>query len=305
MKKTIVFIGSILAILFAVDLIGGFIFNKYKQTHPLKGDYEGAHYILYQCHDDLVVFGSSVALNSLDTKTLGDSLQLSAYNGASNGQALYYYLSMMQSLLTHHTPQYIVLGCAPDVMHVGGVGERYNFLAPFYHDGFESIDRGLERQDEYSRWLMQSNLYRYNTIWFRILLYNFIQPNEKGECGFIAKPIPPMFPELQETNSDEITTEEGISEMEAMMRTCKEKGIRMILYFPPRFVINSKHKESTSLQLMKRLCKKYDVTFFDDCEDVYFLKHAELFYDNIHLNKDGAKIYTQRMIERLRKIQEK
>ena len=86
MKKLVIWLLSVLLIVVAVDLLFGLGARYYLRTHSLKGDYRSADYLIKDSVDELVVLGSSVALNSINTKVISDSLGISAFNGGSNGQ---------------------------------------------------------------------------------------------------------------------------------------------------------------------------------------------------------------------------
>jgi hypothetical protein len=302
MKRLAIYLLSIVFAIFVVDYAVGFFFNRYTQTHNLKGDYDNLRHILYDGNEQLVVFGSSVALNSINTKTLSDSMGFECYNAASNGQTLYYHLVTLKSMLQHTTPKVILLGFKIHDLTTEGIGERYNFLAPYYKMGFSAIDEGFD-SDKYQRIFMKSNLYRYNTIWWRILLYQFITPNEVGECGFIAKPIPSTFPDLK----DEIIEANGITddrmtELIEFIKTCKEKNIKLILFNPPEYINFVNYKESNAVITLQRIANEYDIPLFDDTQDAQFLQHPEYFYDTAHLNIDGSAVYTQQMIKHLQTL---
>jgi hypothetical protein len=300
MKRLAIYILSIVCAVAVIDYAAGLFFNRYTKTHSLKGDYDNLRHILYDGNEQLVVFGSSVALNSINTKTLSDSLGVDCFNAASNGQTLFYHLVVMKSMLQRTTPKVILLGFKTQDLMGEGVGDRYNFLSPYYKMGFKAIDEGFER-DNTEKVLMKSNLYRYNTIWWRILLYQFITPNEVGECGFIAKPIPSAFPPLKtaKVGNDKIT-EERLSELCEFIKTCKAKGVKLILFNPPEYINFIGYNDSKTASMLQNIAKQYGVTLFDDTQDEQFLQHPEYFYDSAHLNIDGSAVYTAKMLERVK-----
>jgi hypothetical protein len=285
-----------------VDYALGFFFNRYTAHHSLKADYDNLRHILYDGNEQLVVFGSSVALNGINTKTLSDSLGMDCYNAAANGQTMFYHLVVMKSMLQHTTPRVILLGFKLQDLMGEGVGDRYNFLSPYYKMGFNAIDEGFERNPR-QRVLMKSNLYRYNTIWWRILLYQFITPNEVGECGFIAKPIPPAFPPLQTTTlGAQAISDERLAELTDFMQTCQAQGIRLFLFNPPEYTRFSDYEQSQTAAMLQCLAQQYGVVLWDDTQDEFFLQHPEYFYDTSHLNINGSAIYTAKMLERLQNL---
>ena len=52
---------------------------------------------------------------------------------------------------------------------------------------------------------------------------------------------------------------------------------------------------------IRNFCNQNNVPFIDDSHHPFFEEHPEYFYDNFHLNVDGAKIYTQLFLQELKK----
>lgn len=50
-----------------------------------------------------------------------------------------------------------------------------------------------------------------------------------------------------------------------------------------------------SIELSK-ICEEKGIPFFDYSNDEFFMSHPEYFWDNAHLNKEGAEIYTEKII---------
>ena len=53
---------------------------------------------------------------------------------------------------------------------------------------------------------------------------------------------------------------------------------------------------------VKDLCNQYDITCHIDYNNDYFYQHPELFYDNEHVNKDGAELYSRLISSRLKQL---
>ncbi len=298
MKKLMVFIVTCMALVVLADFVFGAFCNWYVKNKSLPGDYESVDYLIKRSNDDVVILGSSIALNSLMPTIIEDSLGMSCYNGGANGQALPFYDSMIECLLTRYKPKMIILGMRPSELEGSGVGGRYNFLVPYYDKGYHMIDSCLESKDRYEPYLLKSNLYRYNTIWWRILLYHFITPGEPGEKGFVAKGIPSVFPTLYDNEVNGNITKSRMDEFINMAERCRKNGVKLVVYFPPQYY--KFNRNSTTIQFVEKYCQEHNIPCFDDSQNPDFLNHKEWFYDNVHLNKDGAPIYTKIFMDNLR-----
>ncbi len=297
MKKTLFFILSVLAILLVVDVTLGAGSDCYMNRVTLPGDYRSIDYVVRECDDDIVILGSSVALNSLVPSIIEDSLAMSCFNGGANAQQLPYYLTMLDCLFSRYTPRLVILGLTPDECSTEGVGERYNILAPYYHRGYSVIDSCMEQDDPVKRILLSSSMIRYNTIWWRILLYHFVTADNPGEKGYVAKDVPPALPTLLNEQVDTITGERMV-QLERFIDMCRRHNTKLIVYFPPQYRRFSTTSNSSNVAVAK-ICERVGVKCVDDSQDTAFLAHPEWFYDDKHLNLNGAPVYTSRFIKHI------
>ena len=297
MKKLSIFIVSVVVVLVVADLLFGVVMTFQKKI-GLKGDYKPIEYVIKQCNEDVLIMGSSVVLNSLNPTIIEDSLGMSCFNAGASSQTPYYYHTILNCILKRYCPKLIVLGIrtaefdSEDQL-------QYNILVPYYHTGYSEMDSVLERKNSYEKYLLHSNLYRYNTIWFRILLYNFFGDYERGEKGFIAHEKPAMLPKMTQYN--------GVSRYVSVAKEnlfrdfiaiCKQNNIKLIVYTPP---VYSEFKNTpATVQRVVEICKETDVPYYNDMSNNQFISQQDLFYDQVHFNKYGAVAYTQMFINRLR-----
>jgi len=196
---------------------------------------------------------------------------------------------MLDAVMKQHVPKYVFLGMRAGIS--GETNRRFRMLVPYYKMGYDVLDEYMDEGPRYQKFLMRSSLYRYNTVWFRIMLYNIIEPGEKGERGFIAKPIPPHFPKLRK-EEDKKMNGESESILRRMIETCGKNGTTMIVFFPPVLMEYENHKCSY-VESCIDLCEKNGVQVYNAFQDSTFLSHPEWFYDNNHLNKDGAAVFSK------------
>lgn len=302
MKKLLIYIIAVLATVCVLDFGAGLLLSKYLRTHQLPGDCAAIDYTIKSSDEDVVIVGNSVILNSLMPEVLQDSLGVSVYNSASNGQQLAFFYSILDCILSRYTPEAVILGLREDLFSARGIGDRYSILSPYYEMGYEVIDSCLNSTSSYAPYFMKSTFYRYNMIWWRILLYHFITPNEQGANGFIAKPIPPIFPTLLPMGDSGEPEEECIRLLDKIVRRCNDAGVKLVAIYPPLLY---EPKEEVHQSVIKEMLLRKGVAVIDDSSNPYYLKHPELFYDNTHLNKDGALIYSREKASALKDILKK
>ena len=299
MRKLLSFFVAVIALLIAIDLLFGYLSDVYVKKYGLHGDYKSVEYVIKECKDDVLLIGSSVVINSLMPTVIEDSLGVTCFNTGANSQTLPYFHTILNCILRRYTPKMIVLGLRPDELSGKDIG-RYNLLVPYYHTGINEIDSILESQDKREKYLLQSNLYRYNTIWFRILLYHFIRGHENTSKGFLAHEKPLLPPYMTNSTGSQEISASKMGLFADIIGKCKERDIEIVVYSPPMYTI---YKEKTgTIKELERICGENNIPYYYDTQDKTFLDHQDWFYDNVHLNKYGALEYSKIFASRLKKI---
>ena len=300
MKKFIIWISVVVITVVIVDLSLGYFFQRYLISHTLPGDYESVEKVLRHNDSDILVLGSSVALNSINTKTLEDTLKLRSFGGGGNGQTFPFFLSMLKGAIASHTPKIVILCMQPSALTGEGAGDRYNFLAPYYGEKIADIDQNMNGLKKHNEFFMKSALYKLNTIWFRIFLYFFISPDIRGENGHIAKPVPPSYP-IKQPGKIESFSDERLIQFNEFINICKENNIELIVLFPPQFTnFDNLGDSNNAIGQTSKLASEVGFKMFNDITLEPFASNPELFYDNSHINFKGTEIYTDTIINRLK-----
>lgn len=300
MKRLVIFLVIIITTIFLVDILFGIFSRHYVQNYKIPGDYRTIDYLIKDTKDDVIIIGSSVALNSAIPQIIEDSINMTVWNGACNGQGLPYFETMLEAIFSHHKPDIILWGMREDELNNYNKGSRYNMLAPYYGLGYKTLDNYIEEGTWFDKLMAKSNLYRYNTIWIRILLYNFIEPGEKGERGFIAKGIPSLPPYMIEETGDTEIEKIGIDKFKTIVDLCNKNNVELICFVPP--VYKKYIKQSQALEVIKQLCGEKNIPIYDALQDSTFINDSSLFFDNDHLNIEGAKIFSYKLSSYLRNI---
>lgn len=301
MKKIFLWLAAALVLAIGLDLLIGFVMDRRIARGPLPGDYESVEHVLLHSDEELMVLGSSVALNSINTAALANSLGLTAFNGGANGQAFPFFLTMLKATLgTNPNVRTVLLGIIEPNLTDTGIGNRYNLLAPYYRHGIADVDSNLEASAPFNKIFLKSNAYRLNNIWFRILLYHFMSAGIKGENGFVAKDVPSVFPTMQTYQADTTGfSDERLREFREFTRSCRERDVKLIVFLPPIYSRSSLHPVAERL---RQLASAEGFTLWDDSMLPPFDADSTLFYDAHHINIDGARIYTDTVISRLRRL---
>lgn len=266
----------------------------------MPGEYGALEKILRHNDADLLVLGSSVALVNVNNKALGDSLGITTYNGGGNGQAFPFFLTMLKGAVARHAPREILLCVLPTDFTSDELGDRYNIFAPYYGLNIADIDENLNAVKQHNDVFLQSNLYRLNKHWFRILLYHIVMPNLPGGDGHLARPVPPVYPEKHNAYIGEISSERE-KQLTEFLALCRDNNIKVsILFTPAYFNYTNLAGETNAVQRVRDIAAKFGATVYVDSHLAPFTSDSTLFYDNMHLNIEGTKIYTDTLLAHLK-----
>ena len=88
---------SIIVIVLVFDVIFGQVMSFYSKRYGLPGDYAKIEYLFHQANEDVVIIGSSVAINSFMPDILMDSLGISVFKSSQVHLKNKYVLLLFQS----------------------------------------------------------------------------------------------------------------------------------------------------------------------------------------------------------------
>ena len=153
MKKFVCKVVLFLIGLFVIDFVLGFG-ARYLISHAKGGDTRLNNYICHQMKEECLIFGSSRGMHHYDPHIIEDSLKLSCWNCAKdgNGIILIYDVQISFDLLDGDNHQYL-----------GGL--RYDYDEPSIDSIFWSVDKT-------ERYKMLLNGYRYNSQWLQLISDN-------------------------------------------------------------------------------------------------------------------------------------
>lgn len=306
MKKDITRFGGSLIIavllLIIIDFIIGFVADYVVDKMP---NYSGAiakdNYRLHRLETDIVILGSSRGSHHYVTSLLGDSIDnykgkhYSIYNAAIDGKFANSNSCAAEMIISRYRPKLVIIDLPESQLALKDVTD-IKFSSPFYRK--DSIVRKyLDNISFEERMLMKSSLYRYNGKVLRIAL-SFLRKNDVDD-GYL-----PLYGSTIETTkynkpgikNPEIRTLNPYSEtnFRCVLKKYTSEGVPLIIACSPNFrPINNNNK-------LRDLCNEYNVPFIELYDLPYFNEHPELFKDAVHLNNDGAHIYTRIFFEQLK-----
>ncbi|MEI6752107.1 MAG: hypothetical protein WCK78_02970 [Paludibacter sp.] len=251
---------------------------------------------------DVLIFGSSRANHHYKPEVFEKELNLNYYNVGRDGSSILYHYAVLNAILKRYIPKMIILDLNDSEFRQSQeTYERLSSLLPYYrkHPEIRSI---IELRSKYEKYKLYSSIYPYNSVLSTIIIGNTKRNKErKGDnLGYI--PLNMTWTEEIKINNNE--EKYPIDSLKVKMflgfvTKCKSANIRLYVVFSPFYV--KYIREDYSVKLAKEITKKYNIIFFDYSNDSTFITKKSFFADFGHLNDQGAKFFSKKIIEQIKK----
>ncbi len=300
-KKFLLIILGIAALVAVMDIGFGLVMRWYIQNRDIPGDYGKIEYMRKHVNAQILLLGASTCMNSINPDLLKKEIRKSVFNGGLNDQRLELFDIMSDLIFKHSPPELLVMVMRPNDLTVSGKG-RLSMMNIYYRLGNPKIDRYLDQGDLKKKILLNSALYRFNTYWWRIMLYNFKSFNELAHGGFVGKPVPKIPPKriMAAAGNNVPVNLKKLQCLKNILETCRRSGTRLWIVIPPEYYQHDNNGESAGLSYIRKFCDENKIFFVDDSQNPDFMSHPEYFFDNNHLNVHGAEKYTRCFLNLLR-----
>lgn len=292
MKKYISYIILFFVIVLVIDVGFGKICD-YMNAHSKGGLSKQTYDLCMKDQYDILIMGSSRAHHHYVPQIIEDSLGMSCYNAGCDGNGIILMYGIYQMIINRYHPKLIIYDVeqAFDLYEYKNDNNRTRYLALLkpYHDqvGIDQIFKDVSKEEYYKTFF---GFCRYNSVSISLLIdYLKNRPiNNKGYsplCGEIK-----MEPETQET-IPQIIDSVKLDYVQRFITDVVYKDISLMVVASPKYgTINS-----NNLQPIKDICDKYNVPFIDYYADSIFMAHKEWFKEPMHLNDEGARVFTERI----------
>lgn len=277
-------------VLFIIDYSFGKIFDRLSTDLPIDGGLtSNFHYTINRCCTDVLIIGSSTAFCNYDSRILIDSLHCSVYNAGTEYAGMLLNSCIFNSVVKRCPPKIVIWSIGiNDLAGTSNISRLY----PYYSKDSLTKESILYKEGQVVKIKMLSNMYKYNSVFLRIIAAKILGTRHDGYCGF--------YPKTYNTSTVE-ELERVVLEPKAindylvirflnMVALCEAKNIKMIVVRPPVYL---KYIGTTdSIELIESICNEHNIEYIDNSQSDYMHKHPEYFYDNEHFNTIGATVYT-------------
>lgn len=290
-------IAAFLVLACIVDYLIGGIFNHFYFKQSSGWEYR-TKYSVEETKADILIFGASRAQQQYNPVYFEEGLNKTCYNVGRDGEPIFYYYGVLQGVLKRYAPEMIILDIENGVFKKSQDSyDRLSVLLPFYKDHPE-MRKTIELRGPFEKFKLQSQVYPYNSLLFKIAMGNVPGSKKKNEDikGYLPlnrsldEPTRPV--DLSATY--EIDTVK-LSCYKDFIKECIQANVTLYIVCSP-YYINATGTD-TSMTLAKNIAAEYKIGFIDFARDEYFLKSPGLFDDTVHVNREGAKIFSNRLVD--------
>ncbi len=290
-----------LLIIFLLDLSIGSLL-KYLYFQQDSGLLYRTTYSIDSTTAEIVIFGSSTANHHYYPSAFENRMHMSLYNAGRDGNSIFYHYSVLQCMLKRYSPKIAILDFnAREFAKDERSYDRISSLLPYY-DSHPEIRPIVDLKSPYEKVKLLSKIYPFNSLLFTIGVgnadMNKNRENINSEEGYIGlKRVWKKQIKTDTADSKYGLDSNKINIFKWFIRDCKNSNIKLYVIISPRFL---KYKfEDQSINLAHSIVGEYNVPFFDFSADTSFLNNSSLFADVGHLNYIGAKIYSNKVIDKI------
>lgn len=290
-------IAGFFILVFILDMALGGLFKQFYFKQRSGWEFR-TKYAIENTRADILIFGASRAQQQYNPVFFEERMQQSCYNVGRDGEPIFYYYAVLKSVLKRYSPKIIILDIENGVFKESQSSyDKLSILLPYYKDHPE-LRSIIELRSPYEKLKLQSKVYPYNSLLFKIALGNITVNKNEDIKGYV--PLKRSWKEPIRTvdlsNKYQLDTNK-INFYKAFINDCNKAQVKLYIVCSPYFL----HLigNDASILLAKRIAGDKNVDFFDFSRDESFLKDSKLFDDTVHVNVNGSKIFCNKLIDKL------
>ena len=300
MKKYIVHIILFFAIVLAIDFGFGTVCD-YMNAHAKGGVTKQMYDLCMRDQHDILIMGSSRAHHHYVPQIVEDSIGLDCYNAGTDGNGVILMYGIYQMIINRYQPKLIIYDVeqAFDLYEYKNDNNRTRYLSPLKpyirESGIAQIFKDVSREEYYKS---LSSLCRYNSVSIPLLI-DCMRARPMLKKGYSAlNGAMREEPKKKEVAEAFVIDSVKLGYMRKFIGDVTERDIPLLVVASPKYGASN----SDNLQPVKDLCAFYGVHFLDYQADDDFIMHKEWFKEPMHLNDEGARVYSRAILSDIKDI---
>lgn len=296
-KKLLINSIIIVAVILVMDFaIGGIL--RYYYFKETSGPHFNLTYAMEKTEADVLVFGSSRAIDHYVPEIFETSLKMSFFSNGKENMGILYSTAVLRSVLKRYAPKIIIFDF-PGFATGESEYDRLSSLLPYYstHEEIRSI---IELKSPFEKIKLHSKIYPFNSGILLTVNGNLEINKMKKEDNnsYIADyeewkeeidSIPYSVASAIDTNK--------VAFFHEFITEAKKSGAKVFIVYSPIFL---KYDRDQEIEICNRICSSEHVPFWDFSKDTLFLQNKQLFKDVLHLNHKGACTFSNLIVEKIK-----
>lgn len=288
MKRLVLNALLLFVICLGVDTIIGFAVNN--RHHVSRVDNT-----IFEVNSDILCFGSSKVSHNYNSKVFEDSLGCTFSNCGQDGNGGFYYYPAIASILERYAPKLVIIDIMPEFDLVKYQNnERYMAIIRPYLNVHPAFGEVASTVDETINYKKICNAFVWNSAVTTLLKSQVVKKNEEGDGGF-----KPLHGQIEKKTEDALTDwEYDETKLQLLDKTLLmlSRKTRVMVCSSPCY-----YEEKTSIyKPVEELCNKYSIPYISFTNDEKYLGNATIYRDELHMNIEGATIYSNELVHFVR-----
>jgi len=247
---------------------------------------------------DILIFGSSRAQHNLYSDAIQDSLKRTTFNLGYRGSNIDFQLFLLKTVLKHNRkPKMILLTLDDDREFLPEKTLQFRYDKLYNLVKYQEITKELIARKDFSPFA--AVLYSARLGWKQ---FSKPKPMTKYEnwtpAGTVLlDTIAADFDKIKKQNIKYNTSLELpglLGAFKEFQHICQKKGIKLHILIPPNFTTQNKE----FVNRLRGLISDENISFY--AENSLLFNDSRYFYDQSHLNKKGAILYTNEIIKKVK-----
>lgn len=288
-------------LLWGCDLIIGTWFgNLYHKGDSNLADLDQT-YVIEKSSDQIIILGSSRASHHYIPSLITDSLHKTCFNAGRDGHFIMYSNILLNCILNRYKPQTIILDINPDefnsIMNSKTQKDRIiSSLLPYVNSNV--VAKNTVKKLDIKEYVLAElfKTYAYNSDALRIITSKLKRQSNDPSKGY--RPLSGSKIKLSVTYDTTTYTRSDtlITVLNTFCETCRKHNVDLIIVSSPTLIYKTHFNDT---RIIQSIARKYNYRYINMAYDSSF-SNPSLYYNDVHLDDSGAKIFTSKLIPYLR-----
>lgn len=283
-----------------IDFVAGHLLQHYYFKIKSGPQYRTT-FAIEKTTSDIIIFGSSRAMDHYNPFVFEDRFKLSYYNAGRDGEnTIFYHYAVLKGILKRYAPKIAILDLTPGEFGETTEGrDRLASLAPYYnrHPEMRSI---IELRSNTEKIKMLSGIYPFNSNLMNIISGNMELDKKNYIKGYytIASSYKITKPIVTVDKSRPYKLDSSkINILDSFIKDCARANTKLYIVCSPVYAkfIGTDY----SLLAIKNIASAENINFYNFSQDSLFLESPKLFFNDQHMNDSGARIFSNKLIDKI------